>query len=44
MAKNNGKTVIPLEKVRRDFFSYLTLPKFSSQAWVRRDRYPLGAN
>ena len=24
----NGKAIIPLDEVRRDFFSHLTLPKF----------------
>jgi hypothetical protein len=28
MAQYNGKTLIPLEEVRGDFFSHLTLPKF----------------
>jgi hypothetical protein len=28
MAQNNGKAIIPLDEVRRDFFSHLTLPKF----------------
>jgi hypothetical protein len=28
MAQYNGKAIIPLDEVRRDFFSHLTLPKF----------------
>jgi hypothetical protein len=28
MAQCNGKAIIPLDEVRRDFFSHLTLPKF----------------
>ncbi|RWN03646.1 MAG: Pyocin activator protein PrtN [Mesorhizobium sp.] len=28
MAKYNGKATIPLDEVRRDFFSHLTLPTF----------------
>ena len=28
MAQYNGKAIIPLDAVRRDFFSHLTLPKF----------------
>ena len=28
MAQYNGKAIIPLDEVRRDFFSQLTLPKF----------------
>ena len=27
MAQYNGKAIIPLDEVRRDFFSHLTLPK-----------------
>lgn len=28
MAQYNGKAIIPVDEVRRDFFSHLTLPKF----------------
>ncbi|MER8476719.1 pyocin activator PrtN family protein [Mesorhizobium sp. M1163] len=28
MAQYNGKAIIPLDEVRRDFFSHLTVPKF----------------
>ncbi|TIM31724.1 MAG: Pyocin activator protein PrtN [Mesorhizobium sp.] len=28
MAQYNGKAIIPLDQVRRDFFSHLTLPNF----------------
>ena len=28
MAQYNGKAIIPLDEVRCDFFSHLTLPKF----------------
>ena len=28
MAQYNGKAIIPLDEVRRDFFSHLTFPKF----------------
>ncbi|RUV63834.1 Pyocin activator protein PrtN [Mesorhizobium sp. M5C.F.Ca.IN.020.29.1.1] len=28
MAQYNGKAIIPLDEVRRDFFSHLTLPRF----------------
>lgn len=28
LAQDNGKAIIPLDEVRRDFFSHLTLPRF----------------